>query len=287
MSGFTTRRVLLSALAGSLLSGQEKSRMFADAEAYDRFMGRWSRLVARLLIDFAGVPEAGTILDVGSGTGSLAFEIAARRPKCQVVGVDPSPEYVAYAKDRSRSGRARFEVGDAQQLALPNATFDASVSLLVFNFIPDPKKALLEVRRVTKPGGSVSAAVWDYGVGMRMLRVFWNAVVALDPTAERQDERHMPLCRAGELSQLWKQGGLERVEERALDITMRFVSFDDYWSPFLLGQGPAGAYVKGLAQERLPLLRAEVKRRLALSSETGPFTLKGRVWAVRGSVPKN
>ena len=260
--------------------------MFADAEAYERFMGRWSSLLAPLLVDFAGIHDTGRALDVGSGTGALAFSIAKLRPHCQVLGIDPSQEYIGYADARNPfPGRARFEVGDAQQLRFADATFENSLSLLVFNFIPDAKKALREVSRVTKPGGCVSAAVWDYGAGMRMLRVFWDAAATVDPTAEKVDESHMPLCRAGELGEFWKQGGLEHVAERPLDITMRFEFFADYWDPFLLGQGPAGAYLRSVDDSRREALRSEVKRRLALGSEGASFSLPARAWAVRGIVP--
>jgi ubiquinone/menaquinone biosynthesis C-methylase UbiE len=173
--------------------------MFADAEAYERFMGRWSRLVAPQLVDFTDMPDPARILDVGSGTGALAFALAERKPQAHVRGIDPSKEYVEYANSRNPfPDRVSFETGDAQQLRLADASFDASLSLLVFNFIPDPGKALRELRRVTKPGGRISAAVWDYGDGMRMLRAFWDAAVSIDAKAEKHDERHMPLCRAGE-----------------------------------------------------------------------------------------
>ena len=222
----------------------------------------------------------------GSGTGSLAFAIAERNGRARVLGIDPSKEYVAYASSKNPfPDRASFEVGDAQQLHFPDASFDAALSLLVFNFIPDPKKALLELRRVTKPGGKLSAAVWDYGAGMRMLRMFWDAVAGLDPGAEKLDEKHMPLCRAGELSELWRQGGLENVREQSIDIRMRFESLADYWDPFLLGQGPAGSYVRRLDSDRLQALRDEVKRRLSLPGEHTPFVLPARVWLVRGTVP--
>jgi SAM-dependent methyltransferase len=260
--------------------------MFADAEAYERFMGRWSRAVAPLLVDFTGAPDRGRFLDVGSGTGSLAFAVAERKVGTHVLGIDPSKEYVAYAISRNPfPDRVGFEVGDAQQLRFSDATFGASLSLLVFNFIPDPAKALLEVRRVTRPGGRISAAVWDYGSGMRMLRAFWDAAASIDAKAERLDERHMPLCRTGELSALWRKGGLRDVDEQPLDITMRFESFADYWNPFLLGQGPAGAYARSLDRDRLHGLHSEVKRRLGLSGEDAPFVLPARVWAVRGTVP--
>src|SRR6266567_6733016 len=206
------RAFLLAPAIPVLLAQDQQPNMFGDAEAYERFMGRWSRLVSHRLVDFTGLPERGRMLDVGSGTGSLAFSIAERHGRARFLGIDPSKEYVTYASSRNPfPDRASFEVGDAQQLHFPDASFDAALSLLVFNFIPDPNKALLELRRVTKPGGKLSAAVWDYGGGMRMLRTFWDAAVHLDPGAEKLDEKHMPLCRSGELSTLWRQGELENV----------------------------------------------------------------------------
>jgi ubiquinone/menaquinone biosynthesis C-methylase UbiE len=281
-----SRRPFLLAPVIPFLRGQE-SKMFGNATQYERFMGRWSRLVAPRLVDFAAGPDSGRMLDVGSGTGSLSNAIAQRKPRMRVVGIDPSTEYVAYANSQNSSAdRVTFQVGDAQQLSFPDASFDASLSLLVFNFIPDARKALSEVRRVTKPGGPIAAAVWDYGAGMRMLRVFWDAVVATDPAAEKLDEKHMKLCRAGELTDLWKQGGLENVREQPIDVTTKFASFADYWDPFLLGQGPAGVYATRLNPERREALRTDLKRRLAVSSEAAPVELTARVWAVRGTVPK-
>ena len=274
-------------LAAPGLRGQDTgSTMFANAEAYERFMGRWSRLVAPLLVHFTGIPDAGEVLDVGSGTGSLAFSIAKRKVHSHVLGIDPSKEYVEYANSQnSFPDRVSFQIGDAQQLRFPDATFQTSVSLLVFNFIPDTKKALSEIRRVTKAGGLISAAVWDYGEGMRMLRVFWDAAASVDAAAGKHDEKHMPLCRAGELAQLWKQSGLEHVHEQPLDITMRFESFADYWDPFLLGQGPAGAYVRSIDGDHLRSLRSAVKRQLSTKTSDEPFALTARAWAVRGTVP--
>jgi SAM-dependent methyltransferase len=259
--------------------------MFGNAEAYDRFMGRWSRLVAPLLVDFGNVPETGRVLDAGSGTGTLAFTIAEREPGVHVTGIDPSKEFVNYAAGRNPfSDRLSFEVGDAQDLHFADATFGASLSLLVFNFIPDAARALREMRRVTQPGGWISAAVWDYGDQMRMLRVFWDAAVDLDPRAEQLDEKRMPLCRAAELSELWRQGRLEQVEEQPLNITMKFDSFEDYWEPFLLGQGPAGAYVRSVQKDLLRELRSAVRRRLSISSDNEPFALPARAWCVRGMI---
>src|SRR4051794_1754548 len=182
-----SRRTVLLAPAFPILCSQAQGpKMFDDAKAYERFMGRWSRMVAPLLVNFTAPPNAGRILDIGSGTGALAAATAERNGTANVVGIDPSGEYVAYANQAHRFGkRVSFEVGDAQQLTLQTASFDAALSLLVFNFIPDPRKALLEVRRVVKPGGPISAAVWDYGDGMKMLRTFWDAAVSLDPAAEK------------------------------------------------------------------------------------------------------
>jgi len=280
-----SRRGVLAAVCAPALRGQEReSQMFADAEAYERFMGRWSSLLAPQLVAFTKLADTGRVLDVGSGTGVLAFSIAKLNPHCQVVGIDPSKEYVGYANSRNPfPGRTSFQVGDAQSLQFPNASFESSLSLLVFNFIPDSKRALGEVIRVTKPGGRIAAAVWDYGEGMRMLRAFHDAAAAVDPSAAKSDELHMPLCRAGELGALWKQAGLGQVEERPLDITMRFKSFADFWEPFLLGQGPAGAYARKLEGHQRQALREEVKRRLPLKTEDAPFSLPARAWAVRGT----
>src|SRR5918993_2495789 len=198
------RRTLLSFSVIPVLCGQaRRTGMFADAEAYEQFMGRWSRILAPQLVEFTDVPEVGRNLDVGSGTGALSFALAERKPKAHVKGIDLSKQYVEYASSTNPSPeRVDFEVGDAQHLRFADASFDTSLSMLVFNFIPDPAKALDELRRVTKPGGRISASVWDYGAGMQMLRIFWDAAVRLDPKAEKIDEKHMKLCRSGQLSEL-------------------------------------------------------------------------------------
>jgi SAM-dependent methyltransferase len=258
--------------------------MFANAESYERFMGRWSRLIAAQLSDFVDIPNEGQLLDIGSGTGSLSFMIAQRNATARVVGIDPSKEYVAYGNSRNPvPERVSFEIGDAQHLRFPDATFSGSLSLFAFNFIPDPGRALWEARRVTESGGPIAAAVWDYGGEMQMLRAFWDAAASIDDQAPERDERHMPLCRSGELSDLWKDVGLHNLQEQPLDIKMQFDSFEDYWQPFLLGQGPAGAYAASLNPESLLRLRAEVKRRLSLSRADVPFVLAARAWAVCGT----
>jgi SAM-dependent methyltransferase len=258
--------------------------IFAGSDAYERFMGRWSRRLAPLLVDFAAVAERDAVLDVGSGTGALAFALAESVPSVQVTGVDPSDGYVRFAQSRVTGGNVKFSVGDAQALDLPDASFDRTLSLLVMNFIPDPARALREMIRVTRPGGVVAAAVWDYGDGMQMLRVFWDEAVALDSTIAVRDERNMPLCRPGELAALWRANGVERVEEQPLVVELSFDSFDDYWRPFLGGQGPAGAYAAALPEARRIALETRLRERLLGTRRDGPFTLPARAWAVKGVV---
>jgi SAM-dependent methyltransferase len=258
--------------------------MFVESDAYERFMGRWSRRLAPLLVTFASVRDGDSVLDVGSGTGALAFAIVKAVPSARVTGVDPSGAYVRYAQARTPGDRVRFQVGDAQALALPDATFDRTASLLVMNFIPDPAKALREMIRVTRQGGVVAAAVWDYGEGMEMLRVFWDEAVALDGGVAARDERTMPLCRRGELGALWRASGLEQVEEEPIETELPFASFDDYWSPFLGGQGPAGAYVASLPASTRAALESRLRARLLGERGNAPFTLRARAWAVKGVV---
>jgi SAM-dependent methyltransferase len=261
--------------------------MFADAVGYERFMGRWSRLIAPLFVEFAGIRDGDRVLDIGSGTGALAETIAALKPSCRIVGIDPSSRYISFAESGKKNPNMTFEVGDARNLSFPDAQFEVTTSLLVLNFIPDTDKAMAELRRVTRPGGTIAAAVWDYGEGMQMLRFFWDAAIALDPSAEKLDEKHMPLCRAGELSRLFRNAGLADVYEQPLEVTLRFSSFEDYWDPFREAQGPAGAYVAGLSEKKRRALRDRLRALLLKNSKSaGGFSLLARVWAARGTVPK-
>lgn len=258
--------------------------LFSEGEAYERFMGRWSSELAPLLIRFAGVRDGDHVLDVGSGTGKLTAAVASAAPSSRVVGIDPSASYVRYAQSLRLGDRVRFEVGDGQDLRFDDRIFDRTLSLLVLNFIPDPAKAVAEMIRVTRPGGTIAAAVWDYGGDMQMLRIFWDEAIALKPDLQARDERNMPLCREGELGALWRKQGLRNVAEDALTIQLPFSSFEDYWAPFLDKQGPAGAFAATLSATEREQLRLRLRRRLLGEGSDRPMTLNARAWAVRGTV---
>jgi SAM-dependent methyltransferase len=259
--------------------------MFAKSAAYDRFMGRWSRLLAPRLLAFAGVKDGDRVLDVGAGTGSLGRAIEAHMPNSEVVGIDPSADFMAYAQAQAASGHARYEVGDAQALRLGDASFDHALSMLALNFVPSHAQAVREMRRVTRVGGVVSACVWDYDQGMQSLRFFWDEAVALDPAIEPRDERHMKLCRRGQLALLWTQAGLHHVDEASLTIEQAFASFDDYWDPFMQGVGPGGAYVATLPEDRRHVLKERLRARVLGVRADGAFVLTARAWCVRGEAP--
>jgi SAM-dependent methyltransferase len=259
--------------------------MFAQAHDYEPFMGRWSRRLAPLLVDFAGVLDDESVLDVGAGTGALARAVVEARPTAHVIGIDPSPTFVATARARTAKGHVKFLTGRAESLDFSSETFHRSLSLLALNFIADPARAVAEQMRVTRAGGVVAAAVWDYSDGMQMLRAFWDEAVRLDASADARDERHQPLCRHSQLSTLWISQGLLAVGERPLTIEQAFRSFDDYWTPFLGGQGPAGAYLASLSATARDALRDALRTRLLGDGPDGPFTLTARAWAVKGYVP--
>ena len=260
--------------------------MFSQGDAYEMYMGRWSRLLAPAYVLFAGIKDGERVLDMGTGTGSLAAAVEANTKAAEIVGIDPSAGSISYAKKGARTARLRFEVGDGQALPYRDASFDHAMSQFVINFIPDHEKALREMRRVTRPGGFVSSCVWDYGVGMESLRIFWDEAVALEPAAAPKHERNMKLTREGELGALWQKIGLVGVSEAPLVIEQAFSTFDDYWGPFLKGTGPGGAYVVSLDDERRRQLEARMRARLLGGKADGAFTLKARAWCVRGEVPR-
>ena len=253
-----------------------------SGDAYEPYVGRWSRPVARAFLGWLAVPPGRRWLDVGCGTGALAEAVLALSAPGEVVGIDPSRAYVAFARDRVTDPRARFEVGDARALRAADATFDAVVSGLVLNFVPEPERALSEMARVAHPGGVVAAYVWDYAEGMRMIRHFWDAAVELDPSTRELDEgRRFPLCAPEPLADLFRRAGLGEVEACAIDVPTVFRDFGDYWTPFLGGQAPAPGYAMSLSEERRAELRERIRAGLP-TDQKGEHPLTARAWAVRG-----
>ena len=233
---------------------------WARGAAYEPYVGRWSRLVAREFLAWLRVPPGSRWLDVGCGTGALTETVLEVALPTGVRGVDPSEGYVAFAREQVRDPRARFIVGDAQALPCETGAYDAAVSGLVLNFVPRPARAVAEMEQAARPGGTVAAYVWDYAGEMQLMRNFWDAAVALDPGALHLDEgRRFPLCRPGPLAQLFRDAGLKDVAVCAIDIQTVFHDFDDYWLPFLGGQGPAPSYVTSLSKERRAALRDRIR----------------------------
>jgi len=214
-----------------------------SADAYEPFVGRWSRLVARQFIEWLQQPRGRRWVDVGCGTGAVSDTILTVADPAFVHGIDPSSAFVRYAQGRLGGPRASFRIGDAEALPVHDAATDAAVSGLVLNFVRAPERAVEEMARIVRPGGVVGAFVWDYADKMEMIRYFWDAAVALDGTARRQDEGvRFSLCRTERLVTLFGSAGLTRVEARAIDVNTTFRNFEDYWEPFLVGRAPAPAY---------------------------------------------
>jgi SAM-dependent methyltransferase len=257
--------------------------VWALGEAYEAYVGRWSRRVAELFLDWLDVPVGRRWLDVGCGTGALTATVLAVADPAEVVGVDPAEGLLASARDRVADPRTTFRPGDARALPLPDRRFDAVVSGLALNFVPEPGRAVTEFVRVAAPGGVVAGYVWDYAEGMAMMRYFWDAAGALDPAAAELDEgRRFPLCRPGPLRELWADAGLERVTVQAVEVSTRFTDFEDYWTPFLGGQGPAPGYAMSLTEEHRRALRDLLRARLP-SHPDGSIPLTARAWAIRGT----
>jgi len=263
-------------------SPSRQNEVWASGAAYEPFVGRWSRLVAREFLDWLTIPAGSRWVDVGCGTGALSETILHTAAPSEIKGIDRSDGYVAFAQERVRDPRARFEVGDAQALPLETATYDAIVSGLVLNFIPQPQLAVAEMARVARAGGRVAAYVWDYAGKMQFMRHFWNAAAALDPAAFDLDEgRRFPICQPEPLAELFRNAGLKDVAVRPIDIPTDFQDFDDYWSPFLGGQGPAPGYAMSLNEDRRAALRERIRAGLPFAVD-GSIPLVARVWAVRG-----
>jgi SAM-dependent methyltransferase len=259
----------------------------SDGAAYERFLGRWSRMLAGPFAEFAQVPSHGRTLDVGCGTGSVARFLAQRRAPEQVAGIDIAAPYVAFARSRADARGVGFTVGDACRLPYPDGGFTAALAQLSLNFVPDAAQAVREMRRVVRPGGVVAAAVWDFRGGLVFQRLFWDTAAGLDPGAGAARDRLFsgPLALPDGLPALWREAGLAAVERASITIRMEYADFADYWEPLFGGQGPVGAYVENLPPDRRRLIEDRVRAAFLSGAPDGPRSLTATAWSVRGTVP--
>ena len=250
----------------------------APAEHYDRFMGRYLPTLAPALIEAAGVPSDSRVVDVGCGTGLLAAELAERVGAANVAAIDPAPRFVAACRERVQEGDIRE--GVAEELPWSDGEFDVALSSLVVAFMSDPDQGLREMARVTRPGGTVAACMWDIaGGGMTMLKTFWTAAREVDPSVE--GERKLAGSQEGDIAERLGRAGLENVEEGTLSARADYTSFDDFWDPFTSGVGPAGQYLAS----RDPGQQDAVREACRAQLPEGAFSLDARAWFARGVVP--
>lgn len=257
-----------------------------DAAAYERLMGRWSRLLATQFIEFAGIGDGDRILDLGCGTGSLAFALAARKEPSRILGIDISDAYVAHARMQAGDPRLSFRTADAGGLDLPDGSVDRCYSLLALNFVAQPDRAVAEMRRVTQPGGMIAAAVWDFAGGLTYQRLFWDTAAARDPAAATARARHYAaaLTWSGELEEAFSRAGAHDILATSLTMRMDYENFEDYWAPIAHAQGPVGDYVKRLDPIALTALATAVESAYLAGRADGPRSMTATAWAVKGRV---
>jgi SAM-dependent methyltransferase len=257
------------------------SDSWSSGRSYESYVGGWSRLVARRFVPWLGV-RGGRWLDVGCGTGALTETLLAVAEPAEVVGIDPSAPFLEYASHHV-AGPVSFRAGDARALPAEDAPFDVVVSGLVLNFVPDRRAALAEMCRVTRPGGTVGAYVWDYPGEMQLLNHFWDAAVIVDPAARPLHEGvRFDFCRPEPLRALFTATGLRDVDVIPIEVPVSFTSFADYWSPFLQGTGPAPAYTVSLGEDARATLRDTIRARLPTDPD-GSIHLAARAWGIRGT----
>jgi SAM-dependent methyltransferase len=256
----------------------------SDGAAYQVFLGRWTEVLAPVFLEFARISSDGAVLDVGCGTGSLAAEIARRGPGRRVIGLDIAQPYLTYARARHALSNLYFELGDAGSLPCAEGSFAASLAQLVLTFVPNPQQVAAEMVRVTRPGGVVASAVWDFCGGLVYQRILWDTAAALDPEAGRTRDRLFsnPLSTPEGLRRLWLTAGLADVEVGSLTIRMDYANFDDYWEPLFGGQGPVGTFAAGLSLDARQQLKTAVRRAFLCGRPDGLRSLTATAWAVRG-----
>ena len=256
---------------------------FQNAEAYERVMGRWSRRLAPQLIRFGGLSDGDRVLDVGCGTGSLTFALPEIANVAAVTGIDLTEPFVEFARAHNTDPRISFQSADARVLPFEDNSFDQAFSMLVLQFIPDAAGAVAEMRRVVRPGGTVTAAVWDDYSGLPHFRLIWDTAAVLDPSVVRPVFR--PMSRPNEMATLWRELGFLDVQQTSLLIRMEFSSFDDYWLPFTRGEGPPGQFIANLSEATRAKLAEHVRRGYLCGQPDGPRSFACVAWACRGTVP--
>ncbi|WP_410561964.1 class I SAM-dependent methyltransferase [Amycolatopsis sp. cmx-4-61] len=258
--------------------------MWQSGDAYEAYIGRWSRRIAETFVRQLGAPASRRWLDVGCGTGALTSAVLAAADPAEVVGADPSEGFLKTARARVTDPRATFTLADARSLPFPAARFDVVVSGLVLNFVPEPARAAAEIARVATPGGLAAAYFWDLAEGMELIRRFWDAAAELDPepVAELDEGRKFTLCRPEPLGRLWTEAGFTAVSVGEITIPTVFADFDDYWQPFLGAQGPAPTYLATLPEARRDRIRELLRRRLPTNPD-GSIPLTARAWVVSGT----
>lgn len=265
-----------------MVTSEARKDIWAAGNLYEPYIGRWSRLVARDFLQWLALPAQLDWLDVGCGTGALTQTILQQTRPRRITGIDPSAGFIEYAKAHVNDPTVTFEVADAQSLPVKSGSFDAAVSGLVLNFVPEPLLAAQEMARTVRSGGMVAAYVWDYAGKMELMRYFWDAAVELDPAASKLVEAlRFPICQPSALVALWSEVELRDVQSREIDVPTTFRNFDDYWNPFLGGQGPAPSYAMSLSEEHRGALRDRIRALLPTETD-GAIALIARAWAVKG-----
>jgi SAM-dependent methyltransferase len=260
-----------------------RAHIWKNTEAYEAYMGRWSRPVAEAILAWLGLAPGLTWLDVGCGTGALTQAILDAAEPRAILGVDPSADYLATAAGQINDPRVRFTIGDARALPVPNDAYDVVIAGLVLHFVPDPQPAVHEMARAARRGGTVAAYVWDFVGERQFSQYFWQAATALDSTATAQDPiSQFPVCHPEPLAAIFSGAGLQSVTVEAVVAPFVFRDFDDYWQPFLLdGSSPGQRYVMSLGADQRTALGEHLQSLLPIASD-GSIPLLGRLWAVRG-----
>ncbi len=256
---------------------------WTDGDAYEMYVGRWSRKVGEKFLSWLNAPADLRWIDLGCGTGALASQILQDCRPASVVGIEPSDGFLSLAREQVTDRRAEFLQGSGDLLPVQDASVDVAVSGLVLNFIPDQSKAVAELIRTVKPGGTIAAYVWDYAGHVQFMRYFWDAAIELDPSAREKDEGvRFPICRPVPLADLFKTSGLHDVVTEPIDIPTPFEDFNDYWTPFLSGIAPAPGYCASLDDADRDRLRDRLAKTLPTDRD-GMILLAARAWAVRGT----